>query len=78
MGYDVIAILRDHVPDLPVVAVSGLMSLDLDVQTAKLSNVVCLRKPFRPGELIRAIGSARGATPNARRARTGVLDRIAV
>jgi hypothetical protein len=36
------------------------MSLDLDVEMAKLSNVVCLRKPFRPGELIRAIGSTRG------------------
>jgi len=53
------------------------MSLDLDAQTAKLSNVVCLSRPFRPGELIRAIGSAR-ATPNARRARTGVLDRVAL
>jgi DNA-binding response OmpR family regulator len=60
IGYDVIAVLRDRVPGLPVVAVSGLMSLDLDVEMAKLSNVVCLRKPFRPGELIRAIGSTRG------------------
>jgi DNA-binding response OmpR family regulator len=48
MGCDVIAALRQRLPDLPVVAVSGLMSLDLDVETATLSNVVCLRKPFRP------------------------------
>jgi len=78
IGYDVIAILRDRVPDLPVVAVSGLMSLDLGVQMARLSNVVCLRKPFRPGELIRAIGYATVAAPDARRASTGVLDRVAV
>ena len=76
MGYDVIAALRDRVPDLPVVAVSGLMSLDLDVQMAKLSNVVCLRKPFRPSELIRAIGAATAAVANARLA--GVRDRAAV
>jgi DNA-binding response OmpR family regulator len=59
MGYDVIAALRDRVANLPVVAVSGLMSLDLDMQMAKLPNVVCLRKPFRPGELLQAIGTAR-------------------
>ena len=78
MGYDVIAALRERVADLPVVAVSGLMSLDLDVEMAKLSNVVCLHKPFRPSELIRAIGAARGVMSNARRASTGVLDRVAV
>ena len=77
MGSNVIAILRDDVPDLPVVAVSGLMSFDLDMQTAKLSYVVCLSRPFRPRELISAIGSA-SATPNAHRASTGALDRVAV
>lgn len=65
MGYDVIAALRDRAPDLPVVAVSGLMSLDLDMQMAKLPNVVCLRKPFRPSELIGAIGTAWTSMPNA-------------
>src|SRR5664279_3416885 len=65
MGYDVIAALRDRVPDLPVVAVSGLMSLDLDVQMAKLPNVACLRKPFRPSELIGALEAARKSMPNA-------------
>jgi DNA-binding response OmpR family regulator len=78
IGYDVVVALRDRVPDLPVVAISGLMSLDLGVQMAKLSNVVCLRKPFRPGELIRAIGCATVAAPDARRASTGVPDRVAV
>jgi DNA-binding response OmpR family regulator len=78
MGLDVIATLRDRVPDVPIVAVSGLMSLDLDVQAAKLSNVVCLRKPFRPSELIRAVGAATAAMPNARRAHGGGINRFAV
>ena len=78
MGYDVIAALRERVPELPIVAVSGLMSLDLDVQTAKLSNVVCLRKPFRPSELIRAIGAARAMAPNPRAAGVAARDRVAV
>jgi FixJ family two-component response regulator len=47
------------------------------LQTAKLSYVVCLSRPFRPRELISAIGSA-SATPNARRASTGALDRVTV
>jgi DNA-binding response OmpR family regulator len=77
-GYDVIAALRERAPELPIVAVSGLISLDLDVQTANLSNVVCLRKPFRPSELIRAVGTARAAAPNTRLASAGGRDRIAV
>ena len=35
IGYDVIASLRDRVPDLPIVAVSELMSLDFDVPNAR-------------------------------------------
>jgi len=62
MGFDVIVKLRERVPDLPVVAVSGLASLSVDMQMARLPNVVCLAKPFRPGELIRAVGAAGGMT----------------
>ena len=78
MGYDVIAALRDRVPDLPVVAVSGLMSLDLDVQMAKLSNVVCLRKPFRPSELIGAIEAAWTSMPNPDLSGKGRCGQVAV
>ncbi len=78
MGFDVIATLRERVPDVPIVAVSGLMSLDRDVQAAKLSNVVCLHKPFRPSELMRAVGAARAAMPTSRRASKGMFDRAAV
>src|SRR5215475_3563126 len=58
-GFDVIAAMREKVPDLPAVAISGMASFDTR-HGAELSNVVCLRKPFRPTELIRAIEKARG------------------
>jgi len=61
-GFDVIAAMREKVPDLPAVAISGMASFDTR-HGADLSNVVCLRKPFRPTELIRAIEKARGARP---------------
>jgi len=50
-GFDVIATMREKVPDLPVVAISGMTLLD----TASHSSVVCLQKPFRPNDLIGAI-----------------------
>jgi DNA-binding response OmpR family regulator len=78
MGYDVIATLRDRVADLPVVAVSGLMSLDLDMQMARLPNVVCLHKPFRPGELLQAIATARDAASDASLAGKSRRGRVAV
>ena len=58
-GFDLIAAMRERVPDLPVVAVSGMAKLSAVTQSAELSSVVCLQKPFRPVELIRAIETAR-------------------
>ena len=52
-GFDLIAAMRERVPDLPVVAISGLAKLDAVARSAEVSNVVCLQKPFRPVELIR-------------------------
>jgi hypothetical protein len=43
------------VPGLPVVAISGLTALDGLSETPELSDVVCLQKPFRPPDLMRAI-----------------------
>ena len=57
-GSDLIATLRERVPDLPVVAISGMTSLDFLSETPELSDVVCLQKPFRPPDLIRAIEAA--------------------
>jgi len=53
--------MREQVPDLPVVAVSGMATLDAVARSSELSNLVCLQKPFRPIELIRAIETARAA-----------------
>jgi DNA-binding response OmpR family regulator len=58
-GLDVIRMMRERVADFPVVAMSGMTALDFVTALPELSNVVCLQKPFRPNELIRAIEAAR-------------------
>jgi DNA-binding response OmpR family regulator len=57
-GLDVIRMMRERVANLPVIAMSGMTALDFVSATPELSNVVCLQKPFRPNELIRAIDAA--------------------
>jgi len=57
-GFDVIRILRERVPDLPIVAVSGMTSFDFMSTSPELSDVICLQKPFRPNELVGAIEAA--------------------
>jgi DNA-binding response OmpR family regulator len=59
-GFDLIRTMRERVPDLPVVAISGMTALDFLSESPELSNVVCLQKPFRPIELMRATEAARG------------------
>ena len=61
-GFDVIASMRERVPGLPVVAISGMTALDIVADMPGLSNVVCLRKPFRPNELMAAIEAARSGS----------------
>ncbi len=58
-GSELIGMLRDRVPNLPVVAISGMTALDFLSQSPGLSNVICLQKPFRPNDLMRAIEAAR-------------------
>jgi DNA-binding response OmpR family regulator len=57
-GADVMTILRERSPNLPIVAISGVTALDFLSASPELSNVVCLQKPFRPTELLRAIQAA--------------------
>ena len=64
-GFDLIAAMRETVPDLPVVAVSGMTTLDAVARSSDLPNLVCLQKPFRPVELIRAIETARASARGA-------------
>jgi DNA-binding NtrC family response regulator len=60
-GFDLIAAMREHAPGFPVVAVSGMATLDAVVKSNDLAGVVCLQKPFRPAELIQAIETARAS-----------------
>jgi DNA-binding NtrC family response regulator len=60
-GSDLIATMRERVPDLPVVAISGMTALDFLSKSPELADVVCLQKPFRPNDLTRAIAAAREA-----------------
>jgi DNA-binding response OmpR family regulator len=66
IGFDVIAKMRASVPNLPVIAVSGMVSLEMAPQGEDLPNVACLKKPFRPSELIAAIAAAQEAARSAR------------
>ena len=59
--------MRERVPDLPVVAISGMTALDFLSESPELSDVVCLQKPFRPNDLMRAIEAAREAVRPATR-----------
>jgi len=51
--------MRQRAPGLPVVAVSGMATVDAVSRPSDLADVVCLQKPFRPAELLRAVSSAR-------------------
>jgi DNA-binding NtrC family response regulator len=60
-GLDLISAMRERAPNLPVVAVSGMATVDAVSRPSDLADVVCLQKPFRPAELLRALSSAREA-----------------
>jgi DNA-binding response OmpR family regulator len=62
-GFDVIAKMRESVPCLPVVAISGMTALD--AAAIAQAKVVCLQKPFRPGDLMHAIEAARTLSAQA-------------
>jgi DNA-binding NtrC family response regulator len=60
-GCEVMAALRERAPGLPVIAISGADALEFLSERPELSDVVCLQKPFRPADLMRAIEAARGS-----------------
>ncbi len=57
-GLDLASAMRERAPKLAVVAVSGMATVDA---VSRPADVVCLQKPFRPAELLRAVSSARAA-----------------
>lgn len=60
-GSDLIGALRERMPGLPVIAISGMTALDFLSGSPDLSDVICLQKPFRPHDLMRAVEAARTA-----------------
>ncbi|MEO6839314.1 MAG: response regulator [Bradyrhizobium sp.] len=68
-GVDLIGMIRERIPNLPVVAISGMTTLDFVAGSSELADVVCLQKPFRPNDLVRAIETARESS--RRRATVG-------
>lgn len=75
-GFELIRTMREGVPDLPVVAISGMTALDFLTESPELSNVVCLQKPFRPIELMRAIEVARESVRQSSDSRAEIADRV--
>lgn len=60
-GYDVIAVVKRHLPGCPVIAISGgtpNVDPDLPLDLAKRRGAdICLRKPFGTAELLSALRS---------------------
>lgn len=64
-GVKLIKELRLRRPDLPVIAISGVAlgpsgrtALELLPMAPDLPRIICLQKPFRPSDLLRAIADA--------------------
>src|ERR1700684_2083510 len=62
-GLDVSGKIRERVPGFPIVAISGMTVLDFVAESPELSDVICLRKPFRPAELVSATEVAIASRP---------------
>ena len=61
-GFDLMTMLRERSPNLPIVAISGMTALDFVSSSPEFSDVVCLQKPFRPHDLVRAIEAAKASS----------------
>lgn len=59
-GTEVMSFFRQRRPELPIIAISGVTALDFLSASPDLHDVVCLQKPFRPGDLARAVEEAMG------------------
>jgi DNA-binding NtrC family response regulator len=57
-GFDLIKMMRERSPNLRIVAISGMTALDFVSSLPEFSDIVCLQKPFRPNDLVRAIEAA--------------------
>jgi DNA-binding response OmpR family regulator len=57
-GVNVMNLLRDGAPNLPLIATSGVAPLDFLTESPDLPDIICLPKPFRPNELMAAVEEA--------------------
>ncbi|MGY8664786.1 response regulator [Bradyrhizobium sp. UFLA05-109] len=57
-GLEVMTAIREMSPNFPIVAVSGMTALDFMEEAPGLANVVCVKKPFRPNDLLQALKTA--------------------
>ncbi|GLR89923.1 response regulator [Bradyrhizobium iriomotense] len=57
-GLEVMSAIRERSPGFPIVAISGMTTLDFMEEAPGLAGVVCLQKPFRPNDLLQALKSA--------------------
>ena len=57
-GVEVMTSMRGSVPNLPLIATSGVVPLDFFTQYPDLPNMITLPKPFRPDDLMNAIEMA--------------------
>jgi DNA-binding NtrC family response regulator len=61
-GFDLITMMRERSPNLSIVAISGMTTLDFVSSSPEFSDVVCLQKPFRANDLVRAIEVAHASS----------------
>jgi DNA-binding NtrC family response regulator len=61
-GFDLITMMRERSPNLAIVAISGMTTLDFVSSSPEFSDVVCLQKPFRANDLVRAIEVAHASS----------------
>ena len=59
--------MHEQVPHLPVLALSDVVKREALAWASELLNLIYLKKPFRPVELIQAIEAARSGRRQVRR-----------
>jgi DNA-binding NtrC family response regulator len=73
-GFDLIKMMRERSPNLRIVAISGMTALDFVSSSPEFSDVVCLQKPFRANDLVRAIAAANASSRQPSKRRTSVFS----
>ncbi len=54
-GLDIIKFLKEQLPDIKIVAMTGYVDAHLKLETEKLGVSMFLEKPFKPNQVINAV-----------------------